>query len=429
MNFIGLDLGTSAVKGVVVDGDGAVLAVRNVKNTVVRPREGWVELEPEQHYRDVTGVIRGLVEASPGDIAGIAMAAASGNTLLTDADGSPMTNIISWMDARAALDPPSAIAGVTAETMRRVVGWPCVDIFPFAHLAWLKDNEPAKLAAADHVCMNTDWLLFKLTGKWMMDHSTATTFHLQNQLAGEYHKPFLESLGIDESKLSPLVHSGIPVGAPTAQAAADTGLGAGALFATGCFDHPAAAGGVCVERPGQLLLSCGTSWVGFLPEFDRRRIIDAELLCDPFLSADGGPWAGMFSIPRIGGNIDWYIDNLIAPGCEDKYASFEESAKLAEAGAGGLTLDLTAPPAKIADSPANIARAVMEGAARLLRERLDDLRKRGFEFSEAVMTGGPSKSRLWPGIVEEFTGLSIGVGSEFAGAVGAAKLARRAADI
>jgi L-xylulokinase len=92
-------------------------------------------------------------------------------------------------------------------------------------------------------------------------------------------------------------------------------------------------------------------------------------------------------------------------------------------------LDLTAPPAKIADSPANIARAVMEGAARLLRERLDDLRKRGFEFSEAVMTGGPSKSRLWPGIVEEFTGLSIGVGSEFAGAVGAAKLARRAADI
>ena len=425
-NFIGLDLGTSAVKGVVVDETGAILAAKTSANTLLHPLEGFVELDAEEHYANVADVIRELSDAVFGNVAGIAMAAASGNTLLADSAGTPLTNIISWMDARCEKNPPLPLSRVTECEMREIVGWPCVSIFPFAHIAWLKENRCDLFKKADRVCMNTDWLLFKLTGKWLMDHSTATTFHLQDQIAGKYHKPFLELLGVDESVLSKLVESGTPMGNPTAAAVADTGLPKDAIVATGCFDHPGAARGVGVERPGQLLLSCGTSWVGFFPEFDRKRIVDAELLCDPFLSSDGGLWGAMFSISQIGRTIDWYVDNLIAPGCDDKYEVFDETAGFAEPGAGGLKIDLTLTPVAIDDSRESISRAVMEGAARLLKERLDALRDRGFEFKEAVMTGGPSRSPIWPEIVAEITGLSISIGSPFAGAEGAAKLARLA---
>ncbi|MCK5843287.1 MAG: hypothetical protein KAG97_01185 [Victivallales bacterium] len=424
--YIGLDLGTSAVKGVVVDESGAILAETMAKNALLRPHDGWVELDPVDHFECVAGVIRGLVEGAAGEVAGIAMGAASGNTLLTDARGEPLTNIISWMDARSENESPSVLSGLSPDGMRRVAGWPCVTLFPLAHLAWLKENTPFAYRNAARVCMNTDWLLFRLTGEWVMDYSTATTFHLQNQVERRYHKPFLEMLEIDESKLAKLADSGVSVGHPTAAAAKATSLPRSAVVSTGCFDHPAAARGVGVERPGQLLLSCGTSWVGFTPEFDRNRIIEAELLCDPFLSVGGGPWAGMFSISQIGQSVDWYIDNLVAPGHSDKYTAFEEAAELAESGAGGLKIDLTADPTHVEDSRENVSRAVMEGAAALLAKRLDALRSKGFEFSEAVMTGGPSKSCLWPRIVEEFTGLSITVGSEYAGAIGAAKLAAAA---
>ncbi|MCK5844225.1 MAG: hypothetical protein KAG97_05915, partial [Victivallales bacterium] len=304
------------------------------------------------------------------------------------------------------------------------VGWPCVSIFPLAHLAWLREHESAIFADdSTRYCMNTDWLLHQLTGQWRMDHSTATTFHLQDQVAGKYHKPYLDMLGIDERKLSSLVDSGTVIGPITREAAERCGVRESTMVVTGSFDHPAAARGVGIERPGQLLLSCGTSWVGFFPDMDRDKIIESELLCDPFLSGEGGPWGAIFSVPQIGRNIDWYVDNLIAPNEDNKFAVFDETATLAEPGAGGLQINLLDKPKIVTASRENIARAVMESAARLLNEKLESLVKNGIRFERAVMVGGPSKSPIWPGIVQDITGIKVTIGSQFAGAIGAAKLA------
>ena len=421
--LLGLDLGTTAIKGVVVSRSGDVVAVAESKNVFLETDDDVVEFDPQLHYESVCEVIRQLSDETPGSISALAMAAASGNTLLTSSDGQPYTNIISWMDQRSAIQLPSSLKGLESKDVRQVVGWPCVTSFPLAHLAWLQENRSDLYSDASRYCMNTDWLLFKLTGKWAMDSSTATTFHLQDQVSGLYHKPYLDMLNIQEDQLSKLVASGASIGKLTVEAQRDTGLGGDTDVVTGCFDHPAAARAVGVCEPGQLMLSCGTSWVGFFPEVERQNIIDAELLCDPFLSKEGGPWGAIFSVPRIGRTIDWYVDNLIACDEQDKMKIFDESAATASAGADGLKIDLTAAPKVVNDSRENISRAVMEGAARLLNEKINTLADVGVKFNSAIMVGGPSRSPVWPKIVEEITGIRLTVGSAHAGAVGAALLA------
>ena len=419
--LLGLDLGTTALKGIVMDAQGREMACAERPTAYRHPREGWVEADAIALRDQVFDLIRQLASEAPGSVRALAFAAASGNTLLCDADGTPLTPIINWMDRRVEQDPPAALREMDEQDVRRIVGWPCVTSFPLAHLAWLREHEPERYRRAGHVCMNTDWLLHQLTGLWRMDHSTATTFHLQNQVAGRYHQPFLDRLEIPEAKLSRLIGSGVAVGTLTPEAARQTGLSPAAQVVTGCFDHPSAARATGVLEPGRLLLSCGTSWVGFFPDADRQRLVDAELLCDPFLSERGGPWAGMFSVAQIGRTINAYVLDFIAPGAPDPFRVFDEAAA---AGTTRLTIDLRAPvQAPAGASREELARAVMESSARLLNEKLDDQRANGFEFREAVLVGGPSKSPVWPGIIERATGLRLKLGSSHSGARGAAILA------
>jgi len=421
--LIGLDLGTSAIKGVLMDQYGRVIAEAEKNTTFNHPQQDWCEISPEQHYQDVFRVIRKLSAAAPAPVTALAMAAASGNTLLTDTAGQPLTNIISWLDRREEQAKTPSLKQFSSAEVRKITGWPCVDIFPLAHLAWLRENTPDLYKHAGHYCMNTDWLLFRLAEKWLMDYSTATTFHLQDQCGHSWYQPFLKRLDITAEKLSRLTDSGALAGNLTLQAAQDTGLSVNTQVITGCFDHPAAARSAGVLEPGQLLLSCGTSWVGFFPEMERQKIVDLELLCDPFLSNLDGPWGAIFSIPYIGRVIDAYIDNYIAPGEPDKYRIFNELATEARPGANGLKIDLREPPRRIEAERRNISRAVMEGAAELLNDRLNYLKKHGINFKKAVMTGGPSHSPVWPQIIAETTGLKLIIGSRHAGAKGAALLA------
>ena len=173
------------------------------------------------------------------------------------------------------------------------------------------------------------------------------------------------------------------------------------------------------------MLSCGTSWVGLLPHANRDTLLDAQLLCDPFLSAEGGPWAGMFSVPRIGRTMDWYVAHAIAPEAPDPMRVFNDLAAQAEPGAGGLVIDLLQPPRLPSAGRANISRAVMEGAARLVNQKIVKLKQRGLFFDRAVMVGGASRSPVWPDIVAEITGLTIKCAGRSAGARGAALLAAK----
>ena len=203
----------------------------------------------------------------------------------------------------------------------------------------------------------------------------------------------------------------------------------------GCFDHPGAARGTGVLAPGDVLLSCGTSWVGLYPSADRGGAVARGHLVDPFL-APAGPWGCMFALTAISVIIEKYIDRfLLAPGEEParKYAIFNELAARVPPGAGGLRLDLYRDWSdflKEVRDPLDghprehLARALMEGAAFVTRRKLEELDHAGIADRRLVMVGGPAESPVWPRIVAEVAGHELVLlHGQNAGAVGAAMLA------
>ena len=283
--------------------------------------------------------------------------------------------------------------------------------------------------------MNSDWLLFRLSGSWGMDPSTATTFYLQDQVNRKWHGPLIEYLGIPEDAISTLKPSGSVLDYLSPEGAKDTGLTEETVVVLGSFDHPSAARGIGFFDPGDLLLSCGTSWVGFYPVEDRDLALSQGLLVDPFLTPEG-PWGTMFSLPKIGNLIDWYIDNIIVRQGEDpadKYTIFSERAAGAPIGANGHFVNPYLNSKHIPNSEIDlhltrsrgeIARAVMEGPALRMRRNIEKLAEAGICAEQIAMVGGPSESPVWPRIVAEVIGLELKlINGQTAGAVGAAILA------
>ena len=194
----------------------------------------------------------------------------------------------------------------------------------------------------------------------------------------------------------------------------------------GSFDHPSAARGAGVFNEGEMLLSCGTSWVGFFPINDRDKAVSAKVLIDPFLSEKGGAWGTMVSVASVSARIEMYIKRYIDHS-EKRFDILTELAQKSALGANGLRIYLNDEPddEKIkAFSKEDIARAIMEGAVILLKEKLDTLKKIGISPKSAVMVGGPSKNPVYLKIIEEICGIKVRIiHGVNAGAVGAAMLA------
>jgi xylulokinase len=425
--LIGLDIGTSAVKGVLMSAKGSITSREKSETAYQRIDGGGVQFDVRQLYRLTVGVIRRLAGALPrgGSIVGLSIASASGNTVLVDEQGEPMIPAFSWMDQRVRDEMKTVFGKLNPDEVHETTGWPLLESFPLAHLAWLKCHAPKLLDASSIVCMSTDYLHFQLTGNWGIDRSTATTFYLQDQKSAQWHSLYLQKLGIPESKLPPIRSTGDMIGRITSEASADTGLVRGTPVVLGAFDHPCAARGSGILDEGQLLISCGTSWVGFMPIKERYRSVSLRMLTDPFLQP-AGPWGAMFSLPAIATSVDAYIRKYISDG-PDRYREFDRLAVSAGPGAGGLIIDPSA--GEISDDlaqaeKAHIARAIMEGTVFLLKEKIDKLEADGTCFSSVTLVGGPSETFPWPQIVADVLGLDIRtVNGSCAGAVGAAMVA------
>jgi sugar (pentulose or hexulose) kinase len=342
--FIGLDVGTSAVKGVLISSTGEQLGLGKRDTRFLYPQPGHIEVEPEEHYRSVCDLIRELASHAPSGskVRAISMAFASGNTMLLDEKDRPLTNIINWMDERAFGKREEIFPGLDIKALHRVIGWGLGrEGMSLAHFGWLKKYQPETYRQAARFCMNSDWLMYRLTGRWGMDYSTASTFYLIDQVNRCWYQPYLKLLAIPEEAISKLGPSGSQLGPLTKQGAEDTGLTEDTLIVLGAFDHPSAARGTGYTNVGDLLLSCGTSWVGFYPIVDRDLAISQRLLVDSFL-APAGPWATMFSLPEIGRRIDWYIENLVLmeeENPDEKYTIFSDSSEKIPPGARGFYIN------------------------------------------------------------------------------------------
>lgn len=424
---IGLDIGTSSVKGVRLSADGKVQKTAHEKFTYTTRQDGSVEIPAEDYLSACLAAIRTLANGTDGEIRGVCASAATGNTLLLDENDEPLTPIFNWQDTRVTTEEREILGETDPDAFYRQIGWPFGGTtFPLAHLSYWKVHMPEVYKKARKVCMSTEYLYQYLTGNFGISRSAGTPFYLIDQKTGKYILELLQKLEITEDMLPPIGKCGQIVGTVREKVAAECGLEAGTPLMLGSFDHPSAARGVGVLKEGQLLLSCGTSWVGFFPVSDREKAADVGLLLDPFLSETGGPWGAMTSVASVSANIRQYVNRYI-DSSDKAFSILSALAAESTPGAGGLSIcPLDAPDDKKVEGfgKAEIARAIMEGTVRLLKERLDFLQEKGIAATEAIMVGGPSEDPLWRQLISEICGFPVKtIHGAHAGAVGAAVMA------
>jgi xylulokinase len=392
--FLGVDLGTSAVKAVLVDERGAIAAEAAAPLSVQRPHPRWSEQEPEAWWHAATQAVTTLPASLRAAVGGVGLSGQMHGAVCLDAAGRVLRPAILWNDGRSAAEcaPLDAAA-------RRVAGNRAMPGFTAPKLAWLRTHEPQVFAATRRVLLPKDWLRLRLTGEAVSEMSDAAGTLWLDVARRDWSDELLAQTGMSRAQMPRLVEGsevsarvtddawGVPLGVPVAGGAGDNAAGAAGL---GCI------------TPGEAFVSLGTSGVIFVaddaPKPDPARSVHA------FCHALPGLWHRMAVILSAGGALAWARDAL---GAEE--ATLVAEAEAAEAGrcvflpylAGERTPHDDAAACGVffgcdtATTRGAMARAVLEGVASALADGLAALEAEGGGIERLSLIGGGARSAFW----------------------------------
>lgn len=427
---IGLDIGTSSVKGVLIDNENRTI-VRKSKRVFeyLTDNNGKVEIIPSVFVDTCIGCISELASDFDGEsIRAMCFGSASGNLLLLDENHVPLSNIINWQDTRTENEVETVLGkDFDYQKYFESTGWMFDGkTFPLASLCRLKVTNPEILSEASYITMSTEYLIYILTGKWGISTSSGTPFYLIDQRKHEYNDDILNVFSFRHNQLPPIMNTGDIIGYTSELLPERYGIPAGVPVVSGAFDHPSAARGAGILKPGELLLSCGTSWVGFFPVSDRRTAEMNHMLIDPFLSDDGGCWAGMVSIASISALIEGFIKKYVSD-TKDMFADLDRYASLSCLGSHGLKVyldDSDNPEYILSFAKEDISRALMECVASKIGKCISSLDFGDTGINKLIMVGGPSESPVWASVISEILGIDVEAGyGSFTGAFGSSLIA------
>lgn len=421
--FIGLDIGTSAVKGALISEKGDIIKVSWSSYSYYFDNNAKL-LSPDEFLEACFKVIGELAQAAGegNRVAAICPCGASGNLILLGSDDKPITPIIGWQTRIPDGELDEFYTEEERDALYKKVGWRPGYGFPIAYLPSIRKHNPELYKKAKTVTMSIEYLNFELSGKWGIGHSMATPFYLVDQEKGCYNKELLKKLEISESQLPPILSKGTSIGPVKKEVAESLGLECDTQVVLGSFDHPSGATGAGVYKSGEMLLSCGTSWVEFFPVESRTFAISTGCLVDRFM-LDGAPYCVMKSIASISDKINstrkyWFG--------EISHKEFDDFAEKSSLGCNGLRFYFTDEDKENGKGfeKHDIARAIIESAALMLKENLAECEEKGLSVDKITIIGGITNSSVCTKIIAETLQRPISViNGQDAGAVGAAMLA------
>lgn len=443
--IIGLDVGTTSTKGMLFDLSGAVLTSAEYDYAIFTPQPGWVEQQPDDVWSAVLKTLHALTEQAGAErrVLALALAAQSSSVIPAKKDGTPVYPMITWMDSRATEIVNRWRAEGHTETIRQTSGGTPQASVNLAIISWLRENRRDVFTATEHFFSADDFLVHRLTGRHCTNPSNGGRTQLLN-IATEQWAPALCALaGIEPDQISPVQPSGTIVGRLLPKVCEATGLSEATVVINGGHDQACTALGLGVTEPGHLLLACGTSWV-------ITDVVEAPPVALPEqLSLDAYPppqrWTVSQLLGGLGACLTWLLDQCWpshnADGSQtraDRFAALNAALRQTTPGSDGLFfLPLTGGHRAATEAEqgaflglrldhtrANMARAVLEGAAYEVRWALDHIREAEIPVDALWMIGGATRSSLWPQIIADVTQLPVTLpASKDWPAVGAAILA------
>ena len=432
--YIGLDLGTSGLKGILIDADQKVLAEATAPLTVQRPHEGWSEQSPDSWITAAEAVLDKLSAHGLGAVRGIGLSGHMHGATLLDAADDVLRPCILWNDTRSHLEA----AEMDGDPLfRRVTGNIVFPGFTAPKLAWVQKHEPALWAKVAKVLLPKDYLRLWLTGDHVGEMSDAAGTAWFDTGRRDWSEDLLSATGLTRAQMPRLVEGSAVSGQLRSELASRWSLPAGVVVAGGGGDNAAAGVGVGVVKAGQAFVSLGTSGVLFAANNGYQP--DPATAVHTFCHALPNTWHQMGVVLAATDALNWYaglvgqsagtltgeLGALQSPG-KALFLPYlgGERTPLNDAAIRGAFLGLEHQTDRAAGT-----RAVLEGVTFAFRDSRDALAATGTKLESLLAVGGGAKSDYWLKAIATALDCPVLVpaAGDFGGALGAARLGMMAA--
>ena len=441
-HFLGLDVGTSGVKAILVSRNGDVVASATSQLTMSTPRPGWAEQNPEDWWNAVLVAVHGARRAHP-DVAieSLGISGQMHSSVFLDRAGQVIRPALLWCDGRTTAECAEITERVGGEArLRELTCNPALEGFTLPKVLWLRRHEPAAFARLATVLLPKDYIRYRLTGVLATDPSDASATLMYDTAHLRWSDEILSAVGLPTSLVPAVGGSADVLGTVTGEAASLTGLAEGTPVVGGGADNACGAAGVGVVAPGEGVSSWGTSGTVLAPM--SAPTVDPRLRAHTFCHVVPDTWYMMGVVLSAGGAFGWYRDQFARELVDPAEAARRLDAEAAsvERGAGGVTFlpylqgertphrDARARGAllglSLAHRRAHVTRAVLEGVCFALRDSLTILQEVGLSTTRLLLTGGGARSSFLRQLQAEVFGLPVStVNREEGPAYGAALLA------
>ncbi|WP_277982292.1 xylulokinase [Sphingomonas faeni] len=435
--FLGIDIGTSGVKAVVLDEHGSVVGQGTAALTVQRPHPLWSEQDPDAWWKATIAAVQAIDPSVRRSVRGVGLAGQMHGATLLDADDRPLRPAILWNDGRCFAECEALERAVP--DLRTISGNIAMPGFTAPKLLWVREHEPEVFAKIATVLLPKDYVRLLMTGDKASDLSdSAGTLWLD--VGGRcWSDEILAACGLTQAQM-PALHEGTEItGTLTAEVAELWGMPQ-VPVAAGGSDNAAGAVGVGVVKDGDALLSLGTSGVIFVATNDFRP--NPARAVHAFCHALPGMWHQMSVHLSAASCIDWVARITGAAGAADLFARAEAAGPASgpeiflpylsgertphndpEVRGAFLRLDNDTDAGRL-------SQAVLEGVAFALADGLDVLREAGTTVERLAVIGGGARSRYWGQVIAAAMEVELVYlqGGEVGPALGAARLAQLGVD-
>ena len=433
MLYIGIDLGTSAVKLLMMDETGKIEKIVSKEYPLYFPHPGWSEQNPYDWYdKSMEGLEELLDGCDRSQVAGISFGGQMHGLVILDADDQVIRPAILWNDGRTTKETDYLNQVIGKDKLSAYTANIAFAGFTAPKILWVRENEPENFAKICKIMLPKDYLAYRLSGTFCSDVSDASGMLLMDVKNRCWSKEMMDICGITEEQLPKLFESYESVGTLKSEIAAQLGLSDNVVIAAGAGDNAAAAVGTGTVGDGMCNISLGTSGTIFISSdkfgVDRFNALHA------FAHADGH-YHLMGCMLSAASCNKWWMDEII--GTKD-YAA--EQAQIGELGENhvyflpylmgersphndpaargtfiGMTMDT---------NRADMTQAVLEGVAFGLRDSLEVAKSLGIKITRTKISGGGARSPLWKKIIANIMGLYVDVTeSEEGPSMGGAMLA------
>ncbi|MCO1598054.1 gluconokinase [Micromonospora sp. RHAY321] len=417
---VAVDIGTTSTKVVAYDTSGRQLAAHTAGYPLDDPQPGYAEQDPQLILDAVLESIRAVVADLAAPVAGLSFGSAMHSLIGLDRAGVPLTQSLTWADSRSTRQAERLRAVPSGLALHRRTGTPMHPMSPLPKLLWFAEQEPKLFEQVVHWVGIKDWVLLRLCGLLVTDHSIASATGLMDIHRLEWDSEALTIAGITDEKLPQLVSTTAVLPGLTPQAAAATGLPQRTPVVVGAGDGPLANLGLGAVHPGMVACSIGTS--GAMRVMVERPGVDplGGVFCYA-LTEDR--WAVGGAINNGGIVLRWAAEALAPDLGAHSEAALVALAARAPVGSGGLIMlpylhSERAPHWSALPRGAyvglthghrreHLVRAALEGVCQQLALVLTSVRAAGNEVREVRAGGGFARSGLWRQMLADVLGLPV----------------------